>query len=154
VEALLVSPVGPTLTVARDFFTDWYTLFKDEEGQKRSLNEAQARYDLWRQDERYAALAPLRRALTHITPERFVHLSQFLRHPSWEATNNGAERAGRSFRQRQGPHFNLRSIVSIDGALKVRAYRRKDTADTMPPPVARCRRERLLDGRAEDRVAA
>jgi len=129
VEALLVSPVGPTLTVARDFFTDWYTLFKDEEGQKRSLNEAQARYALWRQDERYAALAPLRRALTHITPERFVHLSQFLRHPSWEATNNGAERAGRSFRQRQGPHFNLRSIVSIDGALGTATVNRATGGD-------------------------
>ncbi len=67
----------------------------DHGSHHRSLNEAQARYNLWRQDERYAALAPLRRALTHIPPERFVHLSQFLRHPSWEATNNGAERAGR-----------------------------------------------------------
>ena len=72
----------------------------DHGSHHRSLNEAQARYDLWRQDERYAALAPLRRALTHIPPERFVHLSQFLRHPSWEATNNGAERAGRGFRHR------------------------------------------------------
>ena len=155
VEALLASPVGPTLSVARDFLTAWYTLFKDERGRKRSLDEAQARYDLWRQDERYASLAPLRRALTQITPERFAHLSQFLRHPAWEATNNGAERAGRGFRHRQGPHFNLRSVVSIDGALKVRAYRRKETADiAMPPPVARCRRGRRLDGRTEERLAA
>ncbi len=29
VEALLASPVGPTLTVARDFLTDWYTLYRD-----------------------------------------------------------------------------------------------------------------------------
>jgi len=40
------------------------------------------------------------------------------------------------------------------GALKVRVYRRKETADTMPPPVALCRRGRRLDGRIEGRVAA
>jgi len=154
VEALLASPVGPTLTVARDFLTDWYTLFKDERGRKRSVDEAQARYDLWRHDERYEELAPLRRARAQMTSDRFVHLSQFLRHPAWEATNNGAERAGRGFRHGQGPHFNLRSVASIEGALKVCAYRRKETADTLLPPVALCRRGRRLDGRIEDRVAA
>jgi len=45
--------------------------------------------------------------------------------------------------------------VSIEDALKVRAYRRKETADiTLPPLVALCRRGRRLDGRTEDRVAA
>ncbi len=54
-----------------------------------------------------------------------------------------------------GPHVNVRSVVSIEVALKVRAYRRKETADiTLPPPVALCRRGRRLDGRTEDRVAA
>ncbi len=154
VEALLASPVGPTLTVARDFLTDWYTLFKDERGRKRSVDEAQTRYTAWRHDARYEEVAPLRRARAQLTPERFAHLSQFLRHPAWEATNNGVERAGRGFRHGQGPHFNLRSVASIEGALKVRAYRRKETADTMPPPVALCRRGRRLDGRIEDRVAA
>ncbi len=155
VEALLASPVGPTLTVARDFLTDWYTLFKDERGRKRSGDEAQARYTAWRQDERYEEMAPLRRARAQITPDRFAHLRQFLRHPAWEATNNGAERAGRGFRHGQGPHFNLRSVVSIEGALKVRAYRRKETADiAMPPLLALCRRGRRLDGRTEERMAA
>jgi len=42
VEALLASPVGPTLTVAREFLTDWYTLFKDERGRKRSVDEAKS----------------------------------------------------------------------------------------------------------------
>jgi len=135
VEALLAIPVGPTLTVARAFLTDWYTLFRDERGQKRSVDEAQARYDLWRQDERYEEVAPLRRAQAQITPDRFAHLSQFLRDPAWEATNNGAERAGRGFRYRQGPHFNLRSVASIEGALKVRAYRRKETATPCHRPL-------------------
>jgi len=154
VKALLASPVGPTLTVARAFLTDWYTLFKDERGRKRSVDEAQTRYTAWRHDERYAEVAPLRRARAQITPERFAHLSQFLRHPAWEATNNGVERAGRGFRHGQGPHFNLRSVASIEGALKVRAYRRKETAGTLSPPVALCRRGRRLDGRIEDRMAA
>ncbi len=154
VEALLVSPVGTTLTVARAFLTDWYALFEDERGQKRSVDEAQARYTAWQQDARYQELTPLRRARVQITPDRFVHLRQFLRHPAWEATNNGAERAGRGFRQRQGPHVNLRNVASIEGALKIRASRRNETADTTPPPVALCRRGRWLDGRIEDRVAA
>ncbi len=108
----------------------------------------------WCQDERYEEVAPLRRARAQITPDRFAHLSQFVRDPAWEATNNGAERAGRGFRHRQGPHFNLRSGASIEGALKVRASRRKETANTMSPSVALCRRVRRLNGRIEDRVAA
>ncbi len=83
-------------------------------GQKRSLDEAQARYDLWQQGERYQELTPLRRVRAQITPDRFVHLSQFLRDPAWEATNNGAERDGRGFRHRQGPHFNLHNVASIE----------------------------------------
>ncbi len=62
VKALLARPVGPTLTVARAFLTDWYTLFKDERGRKRSVDEAQARYAAWRHDERDEEVAPLRRA--------------------------------------------------------------------------------------------
>jgi len=62
VEALLARPVGPTLTVAHAFLTDWYTLFKDERGRKRSVDEAQARYAAWRHDERDEEVAPLRRA--------------------------------------------------------------------------------------------
>jgi len=145
VEALLASPMGPTLSVVRDFLTDWYALFKDKEGQKRSLDEAQARYDLWHQDDRYAALAPLRRALASITPERFAHLSQFLRQPAWEATNNGAERAGRGFRHRQGPHFNLRSVL-------VALLRRQRVTITGPiagPAIPTCGAEARLWTRAE-----
>ena len=40
------------------------------------------------------AVPALRRVLTEMTDERFTALSQFLRHPDWEATNNGAERGG------------------------------------------------------------
>jgi len=87
----------------------------------------------------------VRRVQAQATDERFGRLSPFLRNPRWEATNNGAERAGRAFRHRQGPHFNLRSHTSIDQALAVAAQRRK-TATTMREPqrVAACRRGRAV----------
>jgi hypothetical protein len=38
------------LTVVRDFLTDWYALWRDDAGQKRRLDMAQARFEAWRQD--------------------------------------------------------------------------------------------------------
>jgi hypothetical protein len=141
--ALLTSPVGPDLTVAQQFLLDWYALWRDETGQKRSLDEAQRRYTAWREDARYAAVPALRRVLTQMSDDRFTALSQFLQQPGWEATNNGAERAGRAFRHGQGPHFNLRSVVAIDGALKVQMQRRMERASAPPPvPVAQSTRGR------------
>jgi hypothetical protein len=63
---------------------------------------------------------------------QFARLSHFLRQPAWEATNNGAERAGRAFRHGQGPHFNLRSAPSIDDLLKARACDHKERATAAP----------------------
>ena len=57
----------------------------------------------------YLAEPALRRVLNRMTDARFEHLSPFLRNPRWEATNNGAERAGRAFRHGQAAHFNLRA---------------------------------------------
>jgi hypothetical protein len=136
VATLLASSVGSTVSAARCFLTDWYAFWRDDTGQKRSLDETQGRYEAWRQEERYAELPPLRRVQGQIPLERFAHLSQFLRHPAWEATNNGAERAGRVYRHRQGPLVNLRSEASIDGALKVRVRRRRETAGQVPHPLA------------------
>ena len=42
-----------------------------------------------------------------------------------EATNNGAERAGRAFRARQAPHFNLRKDASIERSIVVTVCLRK-----------------------------
>jgi len=150
VEALLASPIGPTLAVVRAFVTDWYTLCRHEDGRRRSREDAQARYEAWRQDARYAALTPLRRVLAVMTPERFCHVSQFLRTPLWEATNNGAERGGRAFRHGQGPHFTLRSMASLDDALKVRAYRQKEGSEVATRPVpASSRRGRRMHGHGD-----
>jgi hypothetical protein len=153
--SLLTSPVGPALTVAHQFLLDWYALWWAEAGHKRSLDEAQRRYIAWREDARYAAVPALRRVLTQMSDDRFTALSQFLRQPTWEATNNGAERAGRAFRHGQGPHFNLRSVVAIDGALKVQMQRRMETAIAPPPvPVAQSTRGRRSVRPAAVRAAA
>ena len=147
VETLLASPIGPTLRVVRTFLTDWYTLLRDEDGRRRSREDAQARYDVWRGDLRDEALTPLRRVLAVMTPQRFSHVSQFLRTPAWEATNNGAERGGRAFRHGQGPHFTLRSVASLDDALKVQAYRQKERVEaTARQAPASSRRGRRVYG--------
>ena len=72
-----------------------------------------------------------------MTSARFTRLSQFLRHPDWEATNNGAERAGRAFRHRPAPHFGLRSIGAIDGTLRVVMQQTKEQAMAPPAPILR-----------------
>lgn len=124
IEILLASPVGAELQVAYSFLVEWYRLWTDEHRQRRTLADAQARYDAWRINVTYRALPQLRRVQDRMTASKFDQLSQFLRNPEWESTNNGAERAGRAFRHRQAPHFNLRTEVSIDNALKQIAYHR------------------------------
>jgi transposase len=143
VATLLACPVGAELQVLRSFLEDWYRLWKDEKGQRRALDEARVRYDAWRTDEAYRAVAPLRRLQQKMTDAKFEKLSQFLRHPEWEATNNGAERGGRAFRHRQAPHFNLRKEASIEQSIVVSACLRKQMA-LRPPvqPLHTCQRGR------------
>ena len=132
ISSLLVSPAGAELAVARDFLVDWYRLWTKEDGQRRSLAEARTRYESWRTRTDYGAVPQLQRIQERMTEAKFERLSQFLRHPEWEATNNGAERAGRAFRHRQAPHFNLRSKEAIEGALVVAACKKKETATQAP----------------------
>jgi hypothetical protein len=87
---------------------EWYLLWHDAKGCRRTLDEARARFAAWSSDATYAAVAPLRRVQERMTAQ-FERLSPFLRNPRWEATNNGAERAGQALRHRQAPHFNLRT---------------------------------------------
>lgn len=125
VTTLLEQPGCADLRVARDFLIDWYRLWADENRQRRSGAEAQAGFETWRADATYAAIPALKRSQERLTPARFASLSQFLHHPDWEATNNGAERAGRAFRHRQAPHFNLRKAASIERSIVVTACLRK-----------------------------
>jgi transposase len=143
VAVLLTSPIGAELQVLRSFLEDWYRLWKDKTGQRRDLEEARARYDAWRTDEAYRAVAQLRRVQQQMTDAKFDKLSQFLRHSAWEATNNGAERAGRAFRHRQAPHFNLRQVASIERCIVVSARLRKEMALRPPDePFHTCQRGR------------
>lgn len=78
-----------------------------------------------------------------MTEVKFERLSQFLHNPDWEATNNGAERAGRAFRHRQAPHFNLRKKEHIENAINVASCLRKNAALQPPPqPFHTCQRGR------------
>ena len=132
IDALLASPVGSELKIARSFLTDWYRLWKDENGLRRSFAEAQRLYDAWRTNETYRTVPQLRYAQTQMTASKFERLGQFLHHPHWEATNNGAERTGRAFRHRQAPHFNLRKKETIETAINVTACLAKE--ETLRPP--------------------
>ena len=73
-----------------------------------------------------------------------VHVcAVFLRDPTWEPTNNAAERGGRAFRHGQHPHFRLRLVTSIDADLKVRASLKKARFCSPPPPrIHHCQRGR------------
>ena len=105
--------------------------------------EAQARYQAWCTNSAYQQLARLQQVIKAVDAARFEQLSHFLKHPTWEATNNRAERVGRRFRQLQAPHFNLRTARSIEQALAAQSYRHYETA-TQPasPPSGRSRRGR------------
>lgn len=154
VEALLASPLGPTLALARAFLLDWYAIWRTDDGQRRPLEEARARYAAWRTDAGYGTIAPLRRVQAQASDEHFGRVSPFLRDPRWEATNNGAERMGRAFRHQQAPHFNVRSPTSIDRAVAMAARQRKVAATMGPPPVAACRRGRAVFVPAVSTMAA
>jgi transposase len=147
IDALVASPVGDQVGAARGFLLEWYALWRTDDGQRRSFAEAQDRYDRWRTNPTYAALPPLRKVQDVMSPARFTRLSQFLRQPHWEATNNGAERVGRAFRHRQAPHFRLRSIGAIDGTLRVVMQQTKEKTMTPATPILRlCPRGRRPRG--------
>lgn len=122
---LLSYPGSDKLLLAKEFMGEWYDMWRDERGQRRRREEALSRYRAWQSHEEYRSLASLRRVQAKIDGDRFVKLS-----PKWEATNNGAERAGREFRHMQGPHFDLRTEGAIEGAIRAKALLRKDQLTT------------------------
>lgn len=109
----LGSPVGGALAAARTFLEDWYGFWTDEHGQRRSVADAQARDQAWCTNTTYQQVAALQQVIKAVDGARFEQLSHFLKHPIWEATNNGAEQVGRRFGQLQGPHYNLRSLSRL-----------------------------------------
>jgi hypothetical protein len=152
IERLLAGPVGDQVGVARAFLLDWYAIWWDERGQRRSHDDAGARYRRWQQDARYREVLPLARVQRQVDPTHFERLSPFLREPTWEATNNGAERTARLFRHRQAPHFTLRTEAAIDGALTVGAcLHREEVTGQVRPIASRCQRGRRSRPQAEVR---
>jgi len=142
-DALLHHPAAEKLGVARCFVTEWYEVFRDEQGGRRSPEEALARYQAWEAKAEYQALTPLRRVQAKIDRARFQRLSCFLQHPHWEATNNGAERAGRAFRHLQAPHFRWRSTEAVEGIVTATALNQMaDQKTQSAPSVAYCTRGR------------
>jgi transposase len=67
IDALLASPVGPQIQVARRFVEEWYLLLHDADGQRRTLEEARERFAAWSSDGAYASVAPLRRVQERMT---------------------------------------------------------------------------------------
>jgi hypothetical protein len=135
VDALLASPVGAPLRTARRFLEDWYAIWRASPAGRPPWEVAQARHAAWHADPASQQRAPLCRIQSSVDGEQFMRLSQFLRHPTWEATNNGAERAGRAFRHGQAPHFTLRSVTSIEHQLKMHMCLRQQTELTIPQPL-------------------
>jgi len=120
--------------MARTFLETWFGIWKDDSGQRCTPTDAEQRYHAWQAGTEAATLAPLRRQLQHLDTDHFVRLSAFLREPTWESTNNAAERGGRAFRHGQHPHFRLRLATTIDADLKVRAHLQRERFCSPPPP--------------------
>jgi len=140
---LLAAPAAAPLRTARDFLTEWYAIWRDEQGRRRSPDDAWGRYRTWRANPDYLTVPPLKRATERVDEPRFAKLSRFLEAPTWEATNNGAERMGRLFRHRQAPHFRLRTADSIDDSLRSWALtRRREATELDVNPAARSTRGR------------
>jgi len=143
VAALLASPAGPHLQIAHCFVREWYAFWRDDRGARRAPDEARIRYAAWHATTTYQDIPVLRRALERITETHCTKLSQFLRHAHWEATNDGAECAGRSFRHEEAAHCQLRSARSVADTLTAQAVLHKARCTTPMP----CPHERKARGR-------
>jgi hypothetical protein len=112
---------------------EWFAIWEDDLGKRRTPAEAELRYHLWQTDAEAAKVTPLRRQQQHLDVDHFRRLSAFLHNPRWEPTNTAAERGGRAFRHGQHPHFRLRLVTSIEADLKVRAYLKMERFCLSPP---------------------
>jgi hypothetical protein len=127
----------------RGFLEEWYSLFYDERRSRRTLEEAKERYDSLKNNPDYRKLEHLAGLQARLCEEHFLKISRFLEHEEWEATNNGVERTGRAFRHLQRARYNFRKPVSIENAIRARAWLAKQGSSprSIPPP-GRCARGR------------
>jgi len=151
---LFESPVGEHIKLVRSFLEEWYSLFYDEQRNRRTLQEARERYESLMRDPRYQKLKPLVRLQARFGEAQFHRISAFLRSEEWKATNNGAERTARAFRHLQAPHYNFRKPESIERAVRARASLSKDSSPMGGPPPGRCARGRKAKRTSEMPMAA
>lgn len=151
---LFESQVGEHIRLVRSFLEKWYLIFYDEQRNRRTLKEAKERYEALMRDPCYQKLKPLARLQARFGEAQFERISAFLRSEEWESTNNGAERAARSFRHLQAPHYNFRKPESIERAVRARASLSKDNSPTGGPPPGRCARGRKAKRTSEMPLAA
>jgi hypothetical protein len=139
---LLQSPVGEEVRLLRSFLEEWYLLFYDEQRtSRRTLGEAKERYDRLKNNPDYRKLEHLGGLQARLGEEHFLKISRFLEHEEWEATNNGVERKGRAFRHLQRSRYNFRKPVSIENAIRARAWLAKQgSSPTSTPSPGRCAR--------------
>ncbi len=143
IDELLASPIGDELRVIRSFVVGWFQLVCNEQGQRRTSEDAGSCFVAWQANPSYTSIPQLQRIIETMTTEKFAQLSHFLRNPDWEATNNGAERTARTFRHRQAAHFNLRSADAIDAAVGIAAHLQHETRrQPEPQPFHTCQRGR------------
>ncbi len=135
-DAVFASPIGQPVRLARSFLEDWYSLWRDDTGERRTIDAAWERYERWRTNEEYATIPLLGKMQQRMDEARFTHLSPFLRDPLWEGTNNGAERMGRTFRHLQKPRFGLRTDEAREGALIAHAMQTPHNHDQTTLPQA------------------
>lgn len=117
-DVLFAAPLGAPLRVAHEYAQAWYAIWH-EGVSRRSFEDAQARFVALRTDRGAAELPALKRHQSRLSDGRFAMLSHFLRNPSWESTNNGAERTGRQFRHLQASRFRLRTRCSLEDVLNL-----------------------------------
>jgi transposase len=149
---LFESPIGEQVQSIRGFLEEWYLLLHDEQHEQRTLAEAKERYDRLKNNPDYQKLKHLAGLQARFCEEHFLKISRFLEHAGWEATNNGVERTGRTFRYLQRSRYNFRKPASIEDAIKARAHiLRKESPPagedgSLPGRCVRGRKARRLSG--------
>ncbi len=141
-DSLFESPVGEQVRLARSFLEEWYLLFHDERGERRTLPEAKERCERLKNDPSYRTLKHLGRLQARLDEEHVLKISRFLEQDRWEATNNGAERMGRTFRHLQKPRYNFRKPESIRRVIEVGACISKEEKLRKEVAAGRCARGR------------
>jgi lambda repressor-like predicted transcriptional regulator len=146
-ELLLESPVvGEQVRLLRSFLEEWYLLFHDERGERRTLPQAKERWERLKNDPSYRRLKHLERLQARVDEEHFLKICRFLEQDHWESTNNGAERMGRAFRHLQKRRYNFRKSESIRRVIEVGACISKEEKlhkeEVVPGRCARGRKAR------------